>query len=97
MREKHFSLFNVSRWGEKRPACCDVVPTIFTGPFLTDAIAYALDTLITKGSLAAPGYRKPEGIIIFHTASGHLYKKTIEKDELPKSLCQTQQSQHRPS
>ncbi len=29
----------------------------------------------------------PEGIIIFHTASGHLYKKTIQGDEKPKGMA----------
>jgi hypothetical protein len=27
--EKRFSLFNVSRWGESRPACCHVVPVLY--------------------------------------------------------------------
>lgn len=38
------------------------------------------------GSVAAPGFAKPEGIIIFHTASRQLFKKTVEKDELPKGV-----------
>jgi len=32
MTKKVFSLFNVNRWdNESRPACCDVVPTVFKG------------------------------------------------------------------
>jgi hypothetical protein len=27
---------------------------------------------------------RPEGIVVFHTASGALFKKTIEGDEKPK-------------
>src|SRR6478609_4562760 len=28
LTEKRFSLFNVKRWGESRPACCHVVPVL---------------------------------------------------------------------
>ena len=85
LREKRFSLFNVGRWNaENIPACCSVVPTLFTGAFDTAFINSTLLMLNLQGSSAAPGFMKPEGIVIFHTASGHLFKKTIEKDEAPK-------------
>jgi hypothetical protein len=29
---------------------------------------------------------KPEGIVVFHTAANAGFKKTIEKDEVPKNL-----------
>jgi len=32
-------------------------------------------------NLAVPGYDKPEGIVVFHTASRQLYKATLEGDE----------------
>ena len=35
-------------------------------------------------NLAVPGYDKPEGIVVFHTASRQLYKVTCEKDEAHK-------------
>lgn len=41
----------------------------------------ALEQLRTLGSYAAPGFNKPEGVVAFHTASGHLYKVTLERDE----------------
>jgi hypothetical protein len=86
LREKRFSLFNVSRWGDDttRPACCGVVPTLYTGTFDTDTIMEALLDLKDNGSKASPGFMKPEGVIIFHTANGYLFKKTIEKDEYHK-------------
>lgn len=91
--EKRFSLFNVSRWCEntpqgeqtQAPPCCRVVPVLYRGPFDTLKIDSALEDLRLFGSLAQPGFMKPEGVVIFHTASGHLYKKTIEKDDTPKS------------
>jgi hypothetical protein len=76
----------VKRWGEERPACCHVVPTIYSGLFSTDAIERVLSYLKDNGSVAAPGFTKPEGVIIYHVAGGHLYKKTIDRDEEPKGL-----------
>lgn len=87
---KRFSLFNVSRWsGINRgsaPECCSVVPILYEGPFLTDSVDRALENLSTYGSFAAPGFPSPEGVIVFHKAGNVLFKKTIEKDEEPKSL-----------
>ena len=84
--EKRFSLFNVSRWnGEDRPSCCDVVPILYRGDFINDAVSAALEDLRTNGSKAAPGFMKPEGIVVYHTAGRVYFKKTIEKDAEPKS------------
>jgi hypothetical protein len=37
------------------------------------------------GSLAAPGFLKPEGVVVYHTAGNTLFKATIEDDAMPKS------------
>lgn len=81
--QKRFSLFNVSKWEDPnvRPTCCDVVPVMCRSTFDTAVIDVCLQKLKTEGSLAAPGYPYPEGIIIFHTASNYLFKKTIENDD----------------
>lgn len=88
LKEKRFSLFNVSRWQDEdvRPRCCGVVPVLYSGPFYQSNIDLAMYVLGDRGSVAAPGYRKPEGIVVFHTVSGHLYKQTIEKDDAPKGF-----------
>lgn len=85
---RKFSLFNTSRWGDGavRPACCDVVPVLYEGMFNADAVTLALENLITTGSKAAPGFMRPEGIIVYHTAADIYFKKTILKDEVPKGL-----------
>jgi hypothetical protein len=44
-------------------------------------------TLKRDGSLAAPGFMDPEGIVIFHTAANFAFKKTIKKDEMPKGVA----------
>lgn len=85
---KRFSLFNVGRWAEERPACCDVVPTLYQGVFSYSDIRATLKRLEREGSVAAPGFMSPEGIIIWHTAARQLFKMTIEKDEEPKSFRQ---------
>jgi hypothetical protein len=89
MAEKRFSLFNTSRWSDQavRPACCHVVPEIWRGPMDALNAKLLLQDLEAGGSRAAPGFMKPEGIVIFHPASGQLFKKTIEKDEQPKGLA----------
>jgi hypothetical protein len=86
MKHKVFSLFNTFRWTDPatRPDCCDVVPVLYQGPFDHDAIKDALALLRENGSVAAPGFMNPEGIVIFHSAGGYLFKVTLENDEIPK-------------
>ena len=87
--QKRFSLFNVGRWNaENIPSCCSVVPTLYSGPFTTEKVEQVLEALELNGSLAAPGFMNPEGIIVFHTASGVSYKKTIKDDEVPKAVAE---------
>lgn len=98
LTEKRFSLFNVSRWADDavRPVCCHVVPVIGRDLFDAPALGLkALKKLKEEGSVAAPGFMKPEGIIIFHVAANLLFKKTIEKDEEWKG--KSAQASNRPS
>jgi len=86
LNEKRFALFNVGKWDdENKPNCCEVVPIIAEGIFDTDLINASLHSLIDTGSYIVPGFKNPEGIIIYHKASGQLFKKTIENDEKPKN------------
>ena len=82
--ERRFSLFNVSRWAESRPACCDVVPTLGRFMFDTAKVEQIIDDLQLNGSKASPGFMRPEGVIVFHVAGSVGFKKTIERDEEPK-------------
>lgn len=82
MKEKVFSLFNTARWNdETKPPCCRVVPVMYSGVFDQAQVEYCLDMLRTQGSAAAPGFMRPEGIVIYHEAARIYFKKTIEKDE----------------
>jgi RNA ligase-like protein len=87
LAEKRFSLFNTNRWSNikgLRPECCGVVPVLYEGLFNTTDVQITLDTLRVNGSLAALGFMRPEGIVIYHHAAKTLFKKTIEKDDQPK-------------
>lgn len=96
--EKRFSLFNVDRWRgalhavaayqgdqKKCPDCCHVVPVLYRGEFDTGVINQVLQKLSVLGSVAAPGFMHPEGIVIYHTASRTMFKKTVEHDKVPKT------------
>ena len=86
IKGKRFSLFNVGIWNtETLPKCCHVVPELFTGAFTTENVEMVIKRLEALGSQASPGFMKPEGIIIWHTASRGYFKKTIEGDEKPKT------------
>ena len=89
--DKRWSLFNVSRWclygsipvvktQDVLPECVGLVPTLWRGNMDNLNVAELMDSLKASGSIAAPGFTKPEGIVIFHTANGALFKKTFEKD-----------------
>lgn len=86
LKEKRFSLFNVGRWrATPPPACCHLVPILYEGPYDTMNVEGILDDLRRNGSRAAPGFMRPEGVVIYHAASRTLFKKTLEKDSEPKS------------
>ena len=87
---KTFSLFNVNRWSNDdiRPKCCSVVPTLYEGMFDTNQIQYVIKKLELNGSVCSSGFMQPEGIMIYHTASGKIFKKTIKDDASPKSLVE---------
>ena len=83
--DKRFSLFNVGRWNlDNVPSCCGVVPVLYRGPFNTDAVNDALESLWKHGSYAVEGYNRSEGIVIYHEHSKSYFKVTLENDEMSK-------------
>jgi hypothetical protein len=90
--QKIFSLFNVGRWtmpGIVLPECARLVPVLYQGDFDTAAIDAVIKRLRKEGSQAAPGFMRPEGIILYHVAARMLFKQTLEKDDVPKSVQAT--------
>jgi hypothetical protein len=67
------------------PACCHVVPILRRGVNITTMAESALYELSQRGSVAAPGFMNPEGIVVFHTAGDVGFKMTLDNDGVPKS------------
>lgn len=92
---RRFSLFNVKRWEDTYNATgfytpgLTVVPVLWRGQWDDREICVSLMDLMDNGSHAAPGFLRPEGIVVFHKASGSLFKVTIEGDDQPKALSST--------
>lgn len=66
------------------PPCVGLVPVLFRGQFCTPDIDIIVNRLRITGSRAAEGFMQPEGVVVYHVASGVCFKKTIDKDEQPK-------------
>jgi hypothetical protein len=86
-----FSLFNTSRWsagpGEDfQTPNLRTVPVLYKGPNRTAEITLCGLMLQLNGSVAQPGFDKPEGVVVFHTAANQMFKVTLENDDNPKSV-----------
>jgi len=60
---------------------CGLVPVLYDGIFSTEKVDECLESLRVNGSVAAPGFTRPEGVVVFHVAGSVGFKKTLEKDE----------------
>ncbi len=86
--ERRFSLFNTKRWeeqlswteGHKDIPQLYMVPVLHKGIFHTGTAQYLIGELRRLGSVASPGFMKPEGVVVFHTASQTPYKTFLEGD-----------------
>jgi hypothetical protein len=76
---KRFSLFNTARPKETLPECCEQVPVLYTGPLDMGAIDRWEQNLRANGSVAAPGFMRPEGVCIYIPATGHIFKHPFDK------------------
>lgn len=97
--DKRFSLFNTGRWATLKsewnmshthPVNFEAipelhhVPVLYRGGFNEEAIIDAQEWLRRDGSFAAPGFMRPEGIVVWHDAARQSFKVTLEGDEAPK-------------
>lgn len=95
LSEKRFSLFNADRYedavrneyGDPLLPGLDIVPVLYQGRFHSDAVADELDDLMEHGSAAAPGYMRPEGVVVFHHAARQTFKVLCEGDAVAKSAA----------
>ena len=77
LTEKRFSLFNTRRWGPHNPntpKCCQVVPIIHV-----ETPREAMNYLDSVGSLAAPGWMKPEGVVMYEPDTDTCFKIIMDK------------------
>lgn len=92
LTEKRFALFNVDRWQavaedlEAVPGL-EVVPVLDRWAFGDGVIAGSLDRLRHFGSVAAPGFRRPEGVVVWHHAARQAFKVLLDNDDVPKTLA----------
>lgn len=89
--EKRFSLFNVNRYARPEGTSfvtpdVDIVPILARFTFSTGVVQEVLLDLGKTGSRAAPGFMRPEGVVVFHAAAGIVFKATIDGDEEPKGV-----------
>lgn len=81
LEDKRFALFNTARWNDQnpnRPAICQVVPVLARGEDVDDD--KVMKDLYYAGSVLVPGFTPPEGIVVWHSASRQMYKRTFEQD-----------------
>jgi len=90
MDRKLFSLFNTGRWSEDLAVHEDktevsglrVVPVLATiQAHDAEAFEEVTDRLRMTGSIAAPGFMDPEGVVVFDTGNRTMGKWTFKGDE----------------
>lgn len=69
------------KFQERPPSCLDVVPVLYRGPFNDAAVSDSMEILRSTGSVAVPGFKRPEGVVIYHDAAEHYFKTTFDGDK----------------
>lgn len=88
LTERRFALFDTDRYVDVRDVPqVDSVPVLARHTFSEHVIGQALLSLRNDGSQLVPGFMRPEGIVIWHTAGRHAYKVLLEGDDVPKGLA----------
>ncbi len=81
---KRFSLFNTQRWTKPDvvlPTCVGVVPVLAHGEFSRQFVGEVMTSLKSSGSIAAPGFMNPEGVVVYVHGTDMLIKETFEYNE----------------
>lgn len=81
LSERRFVLFNHEKFPPERPLPPQtvVVPVLYEGPLDSTKIDIAMEELKTQGSKLAPGFMRPEGVVI--NINGTRYKKVFDPEE----------------
>lgn len=96
LAEKRFALFNPKRYARfghptedgqiSVPPCCEVIMPLFEGRLTEEIYGGIVREMTECGSYHVPGFMKPEGFIIYHTAANQMFKVILENDDLPKGM-----------
>lgn len=87
--DRRFSLFNTRRWEGQEEELSRVyglgyVPVLEKSQFDTETASLLVQGLRRRGSQAAPGFMRPEGVCVFHIAAQTVFKTFLENDQIPK-------------
>lgn len=74
---RRFALFYCNT--NNKPECCEVVPTLYYGPHSEERIQQVHAELMEKGSVAVPGFMRPEGVVIQYRGFPQRVKITDEE------------------
>lgn len=72
------------KYQEVLPPCVSLVPVLWLGNFDDLNLPQIMQSLKDGGSVAQPGFMRPEGVVVYHAAANTAFKKTFEKDNQPK-------------
>lgn len=88
LTERRFSLFNTDRHRRTFAMVGGVqvsaVPILYQGPNSESAIISQLFLLGAEGSVAAPGFERPEGICVWHSQTRQVSKVTLDNNDAGK-------------
>lgn len=84
--ERRLALFNTHKWagpyqGGKLPPGIEVVPILYSGPYVPGIVEKTMTELRLHGSHMQQGFMKPEGIVTRYERSGVLFKSVFEVEE----------------
>jgi len=84
--DKRLALFNTFRPKDSLPSCVGQVPVLYQGPGLelSRIVSELIEKLKREGSVAAPGYMRPEGLVVYSSLTKSRYKVLCENDDKPK-------------
>lgn len=85
MSGREFVLFNTNKWMERQEELkqipnCSLVPVLYKGTMVDGLLPYLMGRLEKNGSVFAPNYMNPEGIVIYIEALAMKFKMTFKGD-----------------
>lgn len=93
--EKRFALFHQGFAGKELPPGVTVVPILYSGPWKSGIVDEVMAKLKAEGSAIAPGFMRPEGVVIRFERNGAMFKEVFQAEETgwsgkPKEKAQNQ-------